>query len=285
MESSLSRPYSKKTNSRIRDVYRVQVCEVCMASIEKAREIRGRKEFVSARKAWEVLSALGKPRNVSNAQSRKEAANELHRMAYEKDVAVYIYYVVNGRRKVSRAKDEPTDQNKGLNIAPQDGTNELDNLFANLSFIGKSDEGSMMGAYAPDAMERFGFDPLELSARLGRNLGYDESRIYKKLTGLTHPEHDDKTRTKGDSKQGNDRRTNDFKDDRNKDSYLKIISAMARELDIKIENVRLSGLKRIVLASQLNGNPVSKTVVSNILKEALTRFPRLSQTGQDKTKV
>ena len=142
-----------------------------------------------------------------------------------------------------------------------------------------------MGAYAPDAMERFGFDPLELSACLARNLGYDESRIYKKLTGLTHPEHDDKTRTSGNSKQGNDRRTNDFKDDRNKDSYLKIISAMARELDIKIENVRLSGLKRIVFASQLNGNPVSKTVVSNILKEALTRFPSLSQTVQDKTKV
>ena len=133
MKPSLSDPYSKKTSLRIRDVYRVQICEVYMASIEKAREIRSRKEFVSVRKAWEVLSALGKPHNVSNAQSRKEAANELHRMAYEKDVAVYIYYVVNGRRKISRAKNEPIDRSKGLNIAPLDGTNELDNLFANLS--------------------------------------------------------------------------------------------------------------------------------------------------------
>ena len=46
-----------------------------MASIEKAREIRSRKEFVSVRKAWEVLSALGKSHNVSDEQSRKEAAN------------------------------------------------------------------------------------------------------------------------------------------------------------------------------------------------------------------
>lgn len=249
MESSLSRPYSKKTNSRIRDVYRVQVCEVCMASIEKAREIRSRKEFVSARKAWEVLSALGKPRNVSNAQSRKEAANELHRMAYEKDVAVYIYYVVNGRRKVSRAKDEPTDQNKELNIAPLDGTNELDNLFANLSFIGKSDEGSMMGAYAPDAMERLGFDPLELSARLGRNLGYDESRIYKKLTGLTHPEHDDKTRTNRNSRQKNDRQESHIKDalsSREKTALLNIIGAL---VSLMLDNTP-SGQKISVYDSQ-----------------------------------
>lgn len=256
-----------------------------MASIEKAREIRRQKEFVSVRKAWEVLSALGKPHNVSDARSRKEAANELYRMTYEKDVAVYIHYEDAGRQKVSKAKDEPIERSRGLNMASLDGTNELDNLFANLSFIGQSDEGRVMGAYAPEAMERFGFDPLELSACLTRNLGYDEGRMYKKLTGLTHPEHDTKTRASGNAKQGNGERANGFKDDRNKDSYLKIISAMACELDIKIENERLSGLKRIIFASQLNGNPVSKTVVSNILKEALTRFPSLSQTGQYNRKV
>ena len=176
-----------------------------------------------------MLSALGKPHNVSDAQSRKEAANELYRMVYEKDVAVYIYYVVNGRRKVSRAKDEPIDQSNELNMAHLDGTNELDNLFANLSFISQSDTGSMMGAYAPHTMEKCGFDPLELSAYLTKNLGYDESRIYKKLTGLIHPEYNNKIRANRNSRQENGERTDGFKDtlrSRERTALLNIIGAL-----------------------------------------------------------